>query len=128
MGYLELAKELKVEKSNHSPTLDVEISAEEHPMIDRENFPIDQLTRSLGFMVGISGELYFATLSKNSSYKVTMIFIEKAETGWEARRETFVRGRRCAVGTRKIVSNKEIKTVLKTVKNYLHSIKIVTSP
>jgi hypothetical protein len=129
MGYIELAKELKITKIDNSTIPDDEMSPKTPYAadVDIKDSLLDQLARLLDFMVGISRKLYFATLSKNSAYKVTMIFIKKTETGWEAHRKTFTRGRRYAIGIRKIVRNKQIKTVIKTVRNYLHSIKLVYS-
>ncbi|MCM3541745.1 hypothetical protein [Priestia megaterium] len=128
MGYLELAKEFKNKKNDDVNTIDIQILSKEQNMVDEGDSPLDKLAHSLGFVVGISNELYFATLSKKSAGKVINLFIEKNEDGWEAREETFIKGKRYAVGVREVYSNRQIKIVFKTVRDYLNSINLVNSP
>ncbi|MEH7468326.1 hypothetical protein V7195_17510, partial [Priestia megaterium] len=125
MGYLELVKEFKNKKNDDINTLDIQTLSKEQNIVNEEGSSLDKLAHSLGLVVGISNELYFATLSKNSAGKVIKLFIEKNEVGWEAREETFIKGKCYAVGVREIYSNKQIKIVFKTVRDYLHSIKLV---
>lgn len=122
MGYLELVKEFKSEKTDGFNNQNIQSNTQEQDMPNGEDSPLDTLAHSLGFIVGISNELYFATLSKNSAGKVIKLFIEKTKAGWEAREETFIKGKRYAIGVKEIDSNKHIKIVFKTVMDYLHSI------
>jgi hypothetical protein len=79
MGFLELAREA-YEKNRWAGTIkDTEQSESviEQPIQQEaeESSPLtDQKARTAGFMVGISGELYFATLLERSEI-TTMIFI-----------------------------------------------------
>jgi hypothetical protein len=75
------------------------------------------MARAAGFLVGISGELYFATLLERSEI-TAMIFIEHSRHQWMAWRETFKKGQRHAIGIRNIASGKDFDYVLKQAKTY----------
>ncbi|MEW4278913.1 hypothetical protein [Priestia megaterium] len=92
MGYLELVKEFKNKKNDNVNILDIQTLSKEQNMINKGDSPLDKLAHSLGFVVGISNELYFATLSKNSAGKVIELFIEKTEMDGMQEKKHLLRG------------------------------------
>lgn len=123
MGFLELAREAyrrnqwagSVETDQSKSTFLQPIHQE---MEVEDNIPlIDQKARAAGFLVGISGELYFATLFERAGMS-TMIFVEHSHHHWMAWRETFKKGQRHAVGIRNIASGYDLDFVLKQAKTY----------
>jgi hypothetical protein len=124
MGYLQMVKEVKLSHSNTSSYIPTHQDIEGKPSVSR-NDDYDRLARSLGLVIGLSRECYFVTLNNSSSPKTTMIFVEKVDNCWEARRETFIKGRRYAVGIRKIVKNTDFNLVIKQVQNYFRSINVI---
>ncbi|MFC0472497.1 hypothetical protein ACFFHM_18930 [Halalkalibacter kiskunsagensis] len=121
MVFLQMVKDVKYSHNNKFSCIPMDKETKTETFYQNENY--DELARSIGLVIGVSGECYFVTLNSSSLFKTTIIFVEKVDGMWEARRETFVKGKRYAVGIRNIMINTDFKLVLKQVKYYLRSIK-----
>lgn len=122
MGFLELArkavkKNAPATSSTHSD-LDPESQKLDYPGVnEREIAPYDDKARTAGFLIGMSGELYFATLYERAGF-TAMLFIERSDDDWMAWRETFKAGERHAISIRKIAAGNYFDSVLKQAKKY----------
>ncbi|MCY8233894.1 hypothetical protein [Priestia endophytica] len=74
----------------------------------------DKKAKVNGLMIGIPGKLYTVTLSKISS-----IYIEQIEGGWEAWRETHYPCQRKLISSKIIANGNTFDFVLLRVKQYL---------
>jgi len=76
----------------------------------------DQQARQSDFIVGIPGTLYFRSVSKRSA-----VYIECVDGQWEARRETYQKGKRQAVSIKTIVEAATFDYALdKAVSYFMH--------
>jgi len=73
----------------------------------------DIQAKRAGFMIGLTGQVYTRSLSKNS-----IVFIEQIDNKWEAWRETYQKGKCKAVSVKIICSASTFEYVLLKTKNY----------
>ncbi|MEH7403357.1 hypothetical protein V7148_20540 [Gottfriedia acidiceleris] len=69
--------------------------------------------RQLGFMVGLTGQVYFCSINNNS-----FVFVELIGSNWEAWRETYQKGKPQAVSIKVICSDPTFEYVLSKAASY----------
>lgn len=73
----------------------------------------DTQAKQVGFMIGISGEVYTRSLSKNS-----IVYIEQIESNWEAWRETYQKNNQKAISVKVICNAVTFEYVLLKINSY----------
>lgn len=80
----------------------------------------DKQAKQAGFVIGVPGELYFATLRRAIGYEMT-VYMERQDTSWLVWRETYTKGKPTA--TKDIYKGTSFTTALQKATRYIQAVR-----
>lgn len=103
---------IRITNSGHLPA-SIKEMIKENKTLFLEFLNRDTQAKQAGFMIGISGEVYTRSLSKNS-----IVFIEQIGSNWEAWRETYQKNNQRAISVKGICNAATFEYVLLKTNSY----------
>ncbi|MEW9110737.1 MAG: hypothetical protein AB2374_15410 [Cytobacillus gottheilii] len=103
---------IRITNSGHLPS-SIKEKIKEHKSLFLEFLNRDTQAKQVGFMIGISGEVYTRSLSKNS-----IVYIEQIGGNWEAWRETYQKNNQRAISVKVICNAATFEYVLLKANSY----------
>ncbi|GGK31693.1 hypothetical protein GCM10010965_25680 [Caldalkalibacillus thermarum] len=80
----------------------------------------DKEAKQAGFVIGVPGEIYFATVRRDVGYEMT-VYMERQGTTWQVWRETYTKGKPTA--TKDIYSGTSFTTALQKAIRYIQAVR-----
>ncbi|MDQ0339702.1 hypothetical protein J2S00_002495 [Caldalkalibacillus uzonensis] len=80
----------------------------------------DKQAKQAGFVIGIPGEIYFATVRRAIGYEMT-VYMERQDTSWLVWRETYTKGKPTA--SKDIYKGTSFTTALQKATRYIQAVR-----